>query len=208
MHDPVFRRVFYTVCRFLVLIAYKVVFRLRATDVGNVPARGPVLLAANHQSYLDPPAIAIQVPQRHMAFVARASLFKSVFGWIIANLNAIPLKDDAGDAGAIKEVLRRLDAGQAVLIFPEGSRSRDGNVHDFKRGVALLVKRAKCPVIPVAIAGAFERWPIGQRARLTGPPVRVLYGKPIPYDLLMKDGPDAALDTIRREVIALKARLG
>jgi 1-acyl-sn-glycerol-3-phosphate acyltransferase len=191
-----------------VYLICRLAFRIRGEGVLNVPASGPVLLACNHESFLDPPSVSILLRHRQLEFIARASLFKGVFGKVIALLNAIPLKDDSGDAGAIKEVLRRLDAGRAVLIFPEGSRTPDGEMHEFKRGVALLVKRAKCPVCPVAIAGAYEHWPVhAKRPRLSGPSVRVRYGKPIPYDELMKDGADAALERVRAEVVALRAGL-
>ncbi len=203
-----FSAVFYRVCRFAVRCGLKVCFGARAYGADRVPRHGALLLAANHQSFLDPPTIGVLVPQRPLEFVARASLFKSsVFGWIISNLNAIPLKDEAGDAGAIKEVLRRLELGKAVLIFPEGSRTPDGEMHEFKRGIALLMKRAKCPVLPVAIAGAYERWPMGSKVRWRGPRVRVLYGSPIPFDEVMKNGADAALERVRAEVVKLKAEL-
>ena len=205
--SPLRKVLFYELSLRTIRLTFKIVFRIKGYDSLNVPASGPVLLASNHESFLDPPTIAVLLYHRHLEFIARASLFKSLFGRVIKALNAIPLKDDSGDAGAIKEVLRRLEIGRAVLIFPEGSRTPDGKLQDFKRGVALLVKKAKCPVVPVAIKGAYERWPIKGKARLTGPPVRVMYGTPIPYDELMKNGADAALDRIRTEVIALRAKL-
>lgn len=206
--SPLRKVLFYELVLRLVRLAFKVAFRARGFDSLNVPSSGPVLLAANHESFLDPPMIAVLLYHRHLEFIARGSLFKGFFGRIIQALNAIPLKDDSGDAGAIKEVLRRLEVGRAVLIFPEGSRTRNGEMQDFKRGVALLVKKGRCPVVPVAIAGAYERWPITQkRPRLRGPRVRVLYGQPIPYDELMKNGADAALERVRAEVVKLRDRL-
>jgi 1-acyl-sn-glycerol-3-phosphate acyltransferase len=205
--SPLYKVLFYEFVLRSVRLAFKVLFRIKGFDSLNVPASGPVLLASNHESFLDPPTIAVLLYHRHLEFLARASLFKSFFGRVIQALNAIPLKDDSGDAGAIKEVLRRLELGRAVLVFPEGSRTRDGQMQPFKRGVALMVKKAKCPVVPVAIAGAFERWPINGKCRFTGPSIRVRYGKPIPYDELMKDGADAALERVRAEVIALREQL-
>src|SRR6266850_4260144 len=119
-------------------------FGAKGTGMENIPETGPLLLVANHQSYLDPPAISSLATHRHLEFLARASLFKfKPFAWVISMLNAVPIQDDSGDAAAIREILRRLEGGRAVLIFPEGSRSPDGVVHEFKRGVAVLVKRAK-----------------------------------------------------------------
>jgi 1-acyl-sn-glycerol-3-phosphate acyltransferase len=205
--SPLYKVLFYELSRLTVWLGFKIVFRIKGIDAHNVPKSGPVLLASNHESYLDPPTIGVLLHHRHLEFVARKSLFKGFFGHIISALNAIPLKDDSGDAGAIREVLRRLELGRAVLIFPEGSRTHDGELKEFKRGIALLVKKARCPVVPVAIAGAYERWPTGGKCRFTGPRVRVKYGAPISYDELMKDGADAALDRLRREVARLREEL-
>jgi len=199
------RFLFYEAFRRTIRLVVLAVFRARAIDLANVPAEGPLLVAANHQSFLDPPVIGSLITARQMTYVARAGLFRfTPFARTISWLNAIPVREDQGDAAAIKATVRALESGAAVLIFPEGSRSDTGAIGPFKRGVALLVKKARCPVLPVAIEGAFDRWP---RARtlptLIGPRVLVKYGRPIPYDELMRDGPDAALARIAREVDAL-----
>jgi 1-acyl-sn-glycerol-3-phosphate acyltransferase len=184
-------------------------FRARSYDSGLVPPAGPLLLAANHQSYLDPPLIGIRVRQRHLTFVAKSDLFKfGPFARVISWLNAIPMNDTAGDLGAIKETVARLSKGAAVLIFPEGSRCEDGAIAPFKRGVALLVKRAKCPVVPVAIEGAFDAWPISRKfPRLFGPRVYVKFGAPIAYEELMRDGPDAALELLYSRIESMRREL-
>jgi 1-acyl-sn-glycerol-3-phosphate acyltransferase len=199
------RILFYEAFRRTLRAILWVLFGLKARGVQNVPPTGPLLIAANHQSYLDPPSIGCPIRQRHLSFIARAGLFSfGPFGWVIGMLNSVPLAEDKGDAAAIRETIRRLDAGHAVLIFPEGSRTETGEIDQFKRGVALLLKRAKCPVLPVAIRGAYEAWP--RRNKLPVPwraRVRVAYGTPIPYDELMKLGPDGALARIRDEVVKL-----
>lgn len=183
-------------------------YRVRVRGSKNVPASGPVLIAANHQSFFDPPLIGSFVRQRHLSFVARIGLFNfKPFAWLISALNSVPINDEAGDAGAIREILKRLREGHAVLIFPEGSRTFDGGQKSFKRGVALLMKRAKCPVVPVAVEGCFEAWgPDSKFPRLLGHRVAVTYGMPIPYSELEKDGAQGALDRIAREVNALRLR--
>ncbi len=191
-------------------VVLRLLYRLEVRNAGVVPAEGPALIAANHQSFLDPPAIGCRVSQRQLDFVARGGLFENRhFGWLIAFLNSIPVSEEGPDAAAIREILRRLGMGRCVMIFPEGSRTDDGEMHEFKRGVSLLVKRAKCPVVPAAIEGAFEVWPrTRKRPKLLGAPrVRVLYGEPIAYDELMAEGADAALARIEREVRALHERL-
>ncbi|HZW11532.1 MAG TPA: lysophospholipid acyltransferase family protein, partial [Phycisphaerales bacterium] len=188
----------------------RLIYRLQVRNAGNVPAEGPVLIAANHQSFLDPPAIGCRVTQRQLDFVARSGLFaQEHLGWFFRFLNSIPVAEEGPDTAAIKEILRRLAMGRCVMIFPEGSRTPDGQVHEFKRGVALLVKRARCPVVPAAIEGAFEAWPRTRKwPRVLGAPkIRVLYGMPIPYDELMEGGADAALARVEREVRALHDQL-
>lgn len=198
------------VCQFACWVVLVLLYRLQVRNHRVVPATGPVLIAANHQSFLDPPAIGCLVTQRQLDFVARSGLFGAKgSGGFLAFLNSIPVAEEGPDARAIKEVIRRLRMGRCVMIFPEGSRSETGQIEPFKRGVALLVKRAECPVIPAAIDGAFEAWPRARkRPRVwRAPKVRVLYGEPIPYDELMAEGADAALARIEREVRGLHARL-
>lgn len=199
------RIVFYEAFRRVLRAILWLLFGLRARDVENVPPTGPLLIAGNHQSYLDPPSIGCPIVQRHLSFIARAGLFSfGPFGWVIGMLNSVPLAEEKGDAAAIREAIRRLEAGHAVLIFPEGSRTENGEIDDFKRGVSLLLKKARCPVLPVAIRGAYEVWPrrrplpVPWRAR-----VRVAYGTPISYEELMTLGPDGALARIRDEVVKL-----
>src|SRR5436190_873629 len=203
------RIVFYMAIRAMARGLLKVFFGARAFGVENIPQKGALLMVANHQSYLDPPTIGCFVGKRHLEFLARASLFKfKPFAWLISLLNSVPIQDDQGDSAAIREILRRLEGGRAILIFPEGSRSTDGAIHEFKRGAALIMMLAKCEVQPVAIVGAFERWPnFEKRPRLSGPPVLVKYGTVIPYEELMKDGAEAAMTRLRDEVVKLKGEL-
>ncbi len=187
-----------------------VFYRLEVRNQQVVPPVGPVLIAANHQSYLDPTAVGCRIRNRQIDFVARLGLFSNKhLGRFLAFLNSIPVAEEGPDTSAIKEIIRRLRMGRCVMIFPEGSRTETGDVQPFKRGVAVLVKRAKCPVIPAAIDGAYQAWPRHRSRPLLwrAPKIRVLFGDPIPYDELMADGPDAALARIEREVRALHQQL-
>jgi len=200
---------FYEFVAWVMRVLTRVFYRAVSIDAHLVPQAGPVLLAANHQSFLDPPLIGIRVRHRHLNFIARAGLFKfKPFGAIIGALNALPINDEGGDLGAMKETIARLQQGRAILIFPEGSRCDDGAVDAFKRGVALLVKKAKCPVVPVAIEGAFDAWPNSRALpRLLGCRVYVKFGPPIAYDDLMADGAEAALETLRVRIDAMRREL-
>lgn len=204
------KRMFYGFFRRLAQLVLRVGFGAQAFHRDRVPATGALLIASNHQSFLDPPLVGSFVNCRQLAFVARIGLFKSrFFGWFIASLNALPIREDGGnDNAAIKAVLTLLAAGQAVVIFPEGSRTQTGATNEFKRGVAVLVKRARCPVVPAAIEGVFDAWPIkAKRPRPFTSPVMVMYGHPIPYDELMKDGPEAAMIRLAREVETMRLEL-
>jgi 1-acyl-sn-glycerol-3-phosphate acyltransferase len=198
----------YEVCRKIARLALTTTQRLRAHDLGNVPAAGPLLIVANHQSFLDPPCIGSMITHRHIEYLARATLWGfGPFGKLIQTLNSIPIAE-GGDAAAMKEALRRLHEGKCVLVFPEGSRSPDGAMREFKRGAAVLVKRARCPVLPAAIEGAFDAWPRKSKyPKLFGPPVEVKYGTPIPHSQLLEGGADAALERLAAEVERLRLEL-
>lgn len=201
--------VFYGFCRraarLVLLVSYRVVCRGSA----QVPRTGPVLIVANHQSFLDPPLVSSFITNRQIDFIARAGLFRSrLFAWLIGSLNSVPIAEDGGDTAAMKEALRRLAMGRAVLIFPEGSRSPDGAMRPFKRGVSVLVKRAGCPVLPVAVEGVHEAWPRGSgRPLVLGRRLAVRYGRPIPHEEIMADGPDAALRRLEREIDRMRLGL-
>lgn len=199
----------YSTLRILIVFVSMLVYRYRAFHASRVPTTGPLLIVSNHQSMLDPPMIGAGIPGRQLDYVARVGLFKSpLFAWLIRMLNAVPLRQDEADTKAIKTTLEKLKNGCAVLVFPEGARTTDGAVHGFKRGAAVLVKRANCPVLPVAIAGAYHAWPRSRkRPLLIGQRITVAYGRPIDPEDLLKDGPDAALERLRKEVEALYSEL-
>lgn len=206
------QRLFYRFFRGLCRNLMRLMFKAYARHPERVPATGAVLIATNHQSFLDPPLVGGFVRFRECHFLAKAGLFShKLFGWIITGLNSVPIQESTngggGDIGAIKEILHRLELGEAVVIFPEGSRTLDGAMHPFKRGVSLLVKKSNCPVVPVAIEGCFDAWPRNGKMRPFGARIAVMYGRSIPHDELMKDGPDAALRRLEREIDAMRLEL-
>lgn len=191
-------------------LAYTLLYRVRVFGASNVPPTGACLIASNHQSHLDPPLIASAVLHRAIHFVAKADLFKfKPFAWLISSLNSIPVKQDgSADTGAIREILARLEIGAPVLIFPEGSRTLDGRLSPFQRGVALLVRKGRCPVVPCAVEGCRDAFPRGESfPSLWGKRVAVAFGTPIPHDELLKDGAEAGLLRLGREIETLRLDL-
>jgi 1-acyl-sn-glycerol-3-phosphate acyltransferase len=159
------------ICRVFTSMA----FDLKVYGRPHVPLSGGVIIAANHQSYLDPVLVGSQL-RRPLSFLAKSELFENrYFGWLIRNLNAFPVRQGEGDVGAVKETIRRLQEGHALTIFPEGSRSPDGELQPIQPGIALIVRRAGVPVVPCVIDGSFAAWPRHQK--LPRPhPIRVKFG--------------------------------
>jgi 1-acyl-sn-glycerol-3-phosphate acyltransferase len=153
-------------------------FRLKVYGAHHVPRTGGVLLVANHQSYLDPVMIGVYL-RRHMSYLAKSELFTNKhFGWLIRALNAFPVKQGAGDVGAVRETIRRLREGHMLNIFPEGSRTEDGEIGPILPGAALVVKKAGVPIVPVVLEGSFDAWPKGYKI-FRPRPVSVMYGPPM-----------------------------
>ena len=155
-----------------------VFFELKVYGIYNIPRAGGALILSNHQSYLDPIVISVRL-DRPMSYMAKAPLFKNkYFGWFIRGLNAFPVEQGAGDIGAVKESIARLQRGQMLNVFPEGSRTQDGEIAPLEKGVGLLLRRARVPVIPVVIDGSFEAWP--KRRKFQRPhKIRVAIGPPM-----------------------------
>jgi len=172
------RTLLWNFLQFLCYVLVTIFFRFKVYHPQNVPRTGGVLLASNHQSYLDPILVAVRL-QRPVGFFANAYLFRNpYFGWLIRNLHAWPVERGKGDRAAVATAIEKLKAGYAVNIFPEGTRSMDGSISPLERGVALICRKAGAPIIPVAVDVAFEAWP--RNRKLFRPWfVHLMYGKPI-----------------------------
>jgi len=155
-------------------------FDLKSYGVRNVPRRGGVLIVSNHQSYLDPILLAVKLP-RPLSFFAKSELFENkFFGAFIRSFNAFPVRQGEGDIGAVKETIRRLQEGHALNVYPEGTRSPDGEIQPMLPGVGLMIRRAGVPVVPAAIFGSYEAWPPKRGVKIFRPhPVRIVYGPPM-----------------------------
>ena len=146
------------------------------------PRSGGVLLVSNHLSFLDVFFLGIPL-RRPLNFVARSTLFVPVLASLMRSVGSFPIQREGIGASGMKETLRRLRAGGIVTLFPEGTRSADGQLAPLKSGIAVLVARAGVPVVPVGLAGTFEIWPRSRRLPVLHP-IRIHYGLPIfPEDI-------------------------
>ena len=191
-------------------IACLILYRQRTFGIGNIPRRGPLLIVANHQSFLDPLIIGGPIgSRRHLDYIARIGLFANpAISAYLKTLNTIPIRQDEPDAAAIRETLRRISMGRAVLIFAEGSRTTDGTVQPFKRGVALLVRRARCPVVPLALEGAFDTWPRSRTLpRVFGCRLMARFGEPISHQEILEQDAGSMLVDLRERIESMRLDL-
>ncbi|HEY1065755.1 MAG TPA: lysophospholipid acyltransferase family protein, partial [Pirellulales bacterium] len=157
---------------------FVVCYRLRSVRQERMPSEGAALVLCNHQSFYDPPLVGLAF-HRQLNFLARENLLRGIWGRVLVLLNSIPVDREGMGFGGLKETLRRLQAGNMVLIFPEGERSRSGEVLPIKPGFSALAKRAGVPLIPMAIDGAFEVWPRGQPLPWPVGRIALYFGEPI-----------------------------
>jgi 1-acyl-sn-glycerol-3-phosphate acyltransferase len=169
----------YGFCHYLAAVLYGMCFRGEITGLHHLPAGGPFMVAANHASFLDPPFIGCQVP-RQIAYFARKTLWKGgLASWWLDTVGTIPVDRDGGqDVSAIKRVLKSLKDGKGLILFPEGTRSADGELHTPKSGVGLIACRAQVPVVPARIFGSFAAYGKNRPLRL-GTPVSIVFGAPL-----------------------------
>jgi 1-acyl-sn-glycerol-3-phosphate acyltransferase len=167
----------YRIVQMLCATLAAVVLRWRATGRQNVPESGGVLLISNHLSYLDVFFLGMPL-RRPLNYVARSTLFVPVLATLIRSVGGFPIQREGMGASGMKETLKRLRGGGIVTLFPEGTRSRDGELGPLKPGIAVLVQRAGVPVVPVGLAGTFEVWP-RSRMLLAPHPIRIHYGRAI-----------------------------
>ena len=157
----------------------KLAFDHKAYGRENLIEEGPAILACNHQSYLDPPMIGICC-RNDLYYLARDTLFKHKFvGAILAKLNTVPVDRQRGDISAMKAILRLLQQGHRVIIFPEGTRSIDGRLQPARAGLGMVIAKTLAPVVPLRIFGSHDALPKTGGLKLH--PITVVIGKPIRF---------------------------
>jgi len=176
---------------------FRCYFRWRVCHAERVPARGPLLLASSHASFLDPPLVGCGL-DRPCHFLARATLFRNpLFGRILQAVGALPVDRDGGNAAGLRTILDKLQEGCAIVLFPEGTRTLDGRLQAPRSGIGLIALKSGAPVVPVRILGTFEafgkhrRWPRPHR-------VTVIYGQPLRFDRERAEAQSGSRERVRQ----------
>ncbi len=153
----------YQVCGAIARVVAKTLFAFRAYGRENIPRTGGCVLAMNHESYLDPPFAGISCP-REIFFLGRKTLLDwPIVGRLFPKLNVIPVDQDRADMSALKTVIKRIRTGECTIIFPEGSRTEDGDFLPAMPGLGLVMAKTRCTVVPARIFGAHAAFPRGGR---------------------------------------------
>jgi 1-acyl-sn-glycerol-3-phosphate acyltransferase len=177
-------------------------FRVRGQEM--VPAHGAVIVASNHVSLVDPPVVGAAIP-REMHFLAKKELFTNrLLATIVKAYNTVPVKRGSVDRVALQRITQLLREGQAVLLFPEGTRGSGNTLLRGKPGVGKLAMEAKAPIVPVYICASNHLWQTMLRKRR----LTVSFGSPIPWSWISTLGQDkAAYQKVVQEVMKRIAAL-
>jgi 1-acyl-sn-glycerol-3-phosphate acyltransferase len=169
---------YYWFCYHLIRLVGRVFFRLRVVHRERVINHGPVIMASNHESYLDPPLVG-SVADRAIFFLTRKTLLAGpFFGWLLPKLNVIPVDQEGNDRSALKALIRILKAGEGTLVFPEGERTLDGRLRPALPGLGFVIAKTLAPVVPMRIFGARAALPRGS-GRVRFCPITIVVGEPI-----------------------------
>ena len=190
---------------FLCELYIRLFHRIQVIGSSRVPESGPLILVSNHQSYFDPMINNILASKRPYTGIAGSHLIRfKPFGLLLKSYGTVFVSASAGDKGALKVAIEELKKNRTILIYPEGSRTDDGQVQPFEKGLLLLIRRSRATVVPVGIDGAFDVWPRGRTLpRLRGG-IAVAGGSPIPADQLLSLDPGEMLERLRGDIDTLR----
>jgi cytidylate kinase len=194
----------YSLARFF----FKICFRLRIYGLEHFRP-GAAIIASNHASNYDPPVLSISCPEE-VHFLAKESLFNiPLLGRLIRVLNSHPVTRGSSDAQTFKMIVSLLTEGKKLILFPEGARSETGELLPLERGMAFLVHKAKCRVIPAYIHGSHEAWPVGQKVPKFFGRMTVVFGSAIEWDEMSdkKEAQKRITDLTEQAIRSLKSWL-
>jgi 1-acyl-sn-glycerol-3-phosphate acyltransferase len=192
---------------------YATYFRWRVFHPERVPLEGPVILASNHASFLDPPLVGAGI-RRGINFLARDTLFRFPgIGWLLRKWNSVPVDRDGGGAAGLRAILERLLAGGAIILFPEGTRTRDGRLQPARSGIGLTVIKSTATGVPVRVFGTYEAY--GRHITVPRPRrIQVKYGQPLNFEKLRAEAKTCSKARLKQiyqevadEIIAAIGRL-
>ena len=189
--------VFYRFAQLISFFYFKAFHRFKVYGLDNIPSSGPFILASNHQSFFDPPALGCRLP-RNLHYFARDSLFFWPLGILIRNLNSIPVNRSTLDIKTLKLVLSVLNQGNPLLVFPEGTRSCNDQIQSGKKGIGLLLAKSGVPVVPAKVIGGYKVLGRGMIFPRIGKQIVIKYGSVV----YMKDLDPGKAHSNRYEVIA------
>lgn len=168
--------IFYNLAKLLARLC----FRMRVVHPERMVETGPLILAVNHASFFDPPLAGI-CSRRGVYYLARKTLLKwPFFGPLFPAMNVIPVERDGNDMSALREVIKKIKQGNGVVLFPEGTRSKDGHLQPARAGIGLVIAKTGAPVLPMRIFGSFDAFPKNSR-RLHFPQITVVLGEPLHF---------------------------
>jgi 1-acyl-sn-glycerol-3-phosphate acyltransferase len=168
--------IFYNLAKLLA----RMIFSMRVIHPERMVESGPILIAVNHSSFFDPPLAGI-CSRRGVYYLARKTLLKwPFFGPLFPAMNVIPVERDGNDMSALREVIKKVKDGNAVLLFPEGTRSVDGHLQPARAGIGLVIAKTGAPVLPMRIFGAYEAFPKNAH-RFQLSQITVVIGEPIHF---------------------------
>ncbi|MCH9021300.1 MAG: 1-acyl-sn-glycerol-3-phosphate acyltransferase [Planctomycetes bacterium] len=189
----------YLVCRFIEHIIACSFYDVRFLGRNNCPKKGPVVLVCNHQSYFDPLLCGLLI-NRECDFMAKIELFKNpLFGRFLRSVNTFPVDQEKIDVASIRVTINRLKQNRVVVLFPEGQRTMNGHLQSLKSGFELIARKSRATILPVVIDGAFKVWPYNKKYPNIQLPIRVMCGRPIPYDQLSKLSRKEIVDEISKQ---------
>lgn len=200
-------KLFYRICLFSAWAYFKIFYRLKVYGHEHF-IKGKGIIAANHASFFDPPVVSCSWPEE-VHFLARDSLFKPfLFGKLISVLNSHPVHGNASDVVVFKLLCKLLSEEKKVILFPEGSRTFDGELQPIKKGISLLVTKSGAPIIPTYVEGTYQVWKRGKKIPKPFGKIRVVFGSPIYWNefshLPKKEGQQALADCLTNTYQSLK----